>query len=286
MIYLVLFAAIGIGGIVETVKGDGSPSWVKKLPVGDHYVYFRGEGSDVDLERAKLKARADAFRKAVIWSGKGHTSGLDESFSLSTSAGEELSTESEIKFDPGTLPKAEWVDDYNKVTVAVSNFYTTRKGWVAPDSTIVDNHYYALLRYPKPGPNLLVAIGHSITGRTSAVIHSALYPGWGQARQGRSGEAKFFGILGTLSGITAGGLYVLESAVVVDPADPQTKEAKDWLHKYRRGATYAFAGIYGANLVDALIFGRASRDYNPRGISMNLGPDGRGLGVQWQLALR
>lgn len=246
-----------------------TPGWVHQLPVGDRYVYFRGEGIDADPEKAKIKARSDAFRKAMIWTQKGHTSSLRETFSLSDTVGEQLSTASEIRFDAATLAGAQWVEDWNQV--GFDNPYSSYAKQVT--------RAYVLLRYPKPPKNFLVAIGQGVGGRVDAVFHSALYPGWGQSRQGRYGEAGFFMTFGTLAGLAVGGLYIAETAATENPG-------KTWNHdtwrKYRRGTTYAFAGVYAANLLDALLFGREAHDYIPGGLAAVAGSSGDiGLQYRW-----
>lgn len=246
------------------------PTWVHQLPVGDRYVYFRGDAEGEDYEKAKLRARSDVYRKAILWmADHGKTEEMRESLSRSDNHPDSMDSNLEVTFDPVTFKQIEWVADYSTGGSYASE-YTWNK---AP------HHYYVLVRVKRPGRNFLVAIGQGVGGRVDAVFHSALYPGWGQRRQGRYGESGFFMGFGTLAGLAVGGLYVAETQAADTPDKTWNQ---DTLRRYRRGATYAFAGIYAANLVDALLFGREAHDYVPGGLSGVLGIGGEiGLRYYW-----
>lgn len=234
----------------DPLQPSQGPEWVRKLPVSETYLYFRGDGIDPDYEKAKLKARADAFRKVQLWSQAGVSDALVDRLKITTEA-ESLATESTIAWTPGKFSNLEWVEDYEDMAL--------QDGRPA-------HHYYLLLRYPRKPPSAVSALGRGLTGRADAVFHSMLYPGWGQMRQGRTGEGVFFTATGTLAGLTAGACYVLEKNRIAD---------QDW-RSYRRGAMYALAGVYAANLVDALIYGRRSHERRmvnlyPGGITVSLG---------------
>ncbi len=220
-----------------------APEWVQKLPISENYRYFRGDGIDADYEKAKLKARTDAFRKVVFWSQTGVSDALVDRLKVTTEA-ESLATESTVAWTPGKFSNLEWVADHEEVVLLDGS---------------PAHHYYLLFRLSRKPPSAVSSLGRSLSGRADALFHSTLYPGWGQVRQGRTGEGVFFAITGTLAGLTAGASYVLEKNRIA---------GQDW-RTYRRGATVALAGIYAANLLDALIYGR--RSHGDRMVSFTLG---------------
>lgn len=234
----------------DLIQPSQEPEWVRRLPSSEDYLYFRGDGIDPDYERAKLKARTDAFRKVQFWSQAGVSDALVDRLKVTTEA-ESLATESTIAWTPGKFSNLEWMEDHEDMAL--------QDGRPA-------HHCYLLLRYPKKSSSAVSALGRSLTGRADAVFHSMLYPGWGQIRQGRTGEGAFFTVTGTLAGLAAGACYVLEKNRFAH---------QDW-GSYRRGSVYALAGIYAANLVDALIYGRRSHAHRmvnvyPGGVAITLG---------------
>lgn len=248
MLLLIVFAPSQ--ALADQLKPSQEPEWIAKLPASENFIYFRGDGIDTDYEKAKLKARTDVFRKVLIWSQVGVSDALIDQVKVTTEA-ESLATESTVAWTPGKFPNLEWIEDYNEMAL---------------QGNVAAHHYYLLLRHLKGKPSGMSSFGRSITGRADAVFHSMIYPGWGQIRQGRTGEGIFYVITGTLSGLTAGTCYILEK---------NSFKNQDW-SSYRRWATYALAGIYAVNLVDALIFGRKSHEdravnFYPGGIMFSLG---------------
>jgi len=213
------------------------PEWCWKLPTSDSYFYYRGEGVDTDLERAKVKARSDAFKKIQMATSPGASDALVEQVKL-TESSETLKSESSVAFAPANFPGLDVVADYDAIV---------------PIDGQAAHRYFILMRIPRPKSGVASRIGRGITGRADAVFHSAIFPGWGQVRQGRTGEGAFFALTGTLTGMAAGTFYALEK-------EDFKHRAKDW-KSYRRGSLYAFGGIYAANLVSALVGGHRAHEF-------------------------
>jgi len=242
---LLLLLALHSPGYQEAQAQAGAPGWVTTLPAATaDFAYFRGDGTDDDLEQAKLKARIDAYRKVVLWREGGHSGPLREGFSLNAGQAEALSTSLEMKLDPVVLDKIEWVADFHS-----GGEVTAEGGYGKPPF-----QYYLLVRVHRD-QSRIARIGYGISSRFDAVFHSALYPGWGQSRQGRTGEAGFFGFFGTLTALSAGTCYVMQQNFPREAGAEKWYRRQDW-GAYQKGALYALGGIYVANLLDALIFGR------------------------------
>ncbi len=211
-----------------------APKWVYALPNSDYFDYYKGDAIDVNYEQAKLKARVDAVRKYIMATQQGSTDNLVDYVKVTAQA-ESLATEATVVFNAAKLNGLAFVADYTEVSA--------QNGKAA-------QHYYILFKKQKNSPSLIASVGKGIAYRFDAVVHSAVYPGWGQIRQGRVGPGVFYATTATLAGLAAGTCYVLEK---------NNFKGQDW-KTYRRGATYVAAGIYAMNIVDALIFGHKKHD--------------------------
>jgi hypothetical protein len=264
------------------------PDWVNRLPSGDKYQYFRGEGVDAHQERAKTKARADAVRKAVIWQEGITTGAMVDEVRISGQVESILSQLSVAA--PGTrLRDIEWIDDHGEADEVSEarplvdvHGNTVRDSWGMPVTQGVavskTYHYWVLIRLPKQQPGPVGVVARGVGRRIDAVFHSALYPGWGQFRQQRETEGTIYALAGTA--FLAGAVYAQIGIETYDRNNRQpgktSPSLEDW-RRYRNAALGGFVLVYGVNLVDALVFGRQSEEY--RGLSLKAGPQGVGLVV-------
>ncbi len=231
-VFPLFFALVAMPSVGWT-QIDATPGWVRSIPTSGEFIYFRGDGIDANQERAKLKARADAFRKVQMYVSNGVvTDNTIEKLAV-TGSTEELSTETNVLLQGGKLPSLEWVDDYSEITL--------QDGKAAYRA-------YVLCRHLKEF-SALAKVGRGVQARTDAVWHCLLFPGWGQVRTGRTSEGAFFMITTPLAGLFTGLFYVVEkdSLVVAQGRAGGYKKA-------RRKATYVALGLYGMNILDAFLF--------------------------------
>jgi len=282
LISFTLVAVLCGPALARTWYDPPPPDWVVRLPSGDKYQYFRGEGEDPSQERAKTKARTDAVRKAMMWrEGVTTTEMVDQVkiHQIEAIVSELTSTA------PGTqLSGLEWVDDYNEVneyqeprTLIDARGNVVRDSWGLPVTQGVTtrrtHHSYVLIRLPKKGPGVMGQMARGTARRLDAVFHSAIYPGWGQFRQQRETEGTVY----MLAGTTFLGLAVYSHLMADQYPYPPPPEEKKWERRqdwaqYRNASLGAFGLVWGINMVDALLFGRQAEEY--RGLRLRAGPQG------------
>ncbi|MFH1568820.1 MAG: hypothetical protein ABIL09_12555 [Gemmatimonadota bacterium] len=245
------------------------PTWIDRLPTGEQYQYFRGEGLDPDLESAQTKARADAFRKALIWSQQVSVGSVRDEIALSSRA-REVATHITLLTQDATLSGVEWIDDWTGTSTVTDTLSTPAYPGRRPSALTTTRtvyYHYLLIRLPRKGPGLVGAAAQGVGHRFDAVFHSALYPGWGQYRQHRIGEGNFYACFGTLAALSAGTFYALEHYHFGEAQKDKWYATQDWRH-YRQGTTYAFAGLWAVAVVDAFLFGRKEQT----GLTLRAGP--------------
>ncbi|MBI2505572.1 MAG: hypothetical protein HYW07_20360 [Candidatus Latescibacteria bacterium] len=113
LISVTLATALCSPTLARTWYDPPPPDWVQRLPSGDQYQYFRGEGEDPSQERAKTKSRTDALRKAVMWQEGVTTTEMVDQVKINQI---EAIVSELTATTPGTqLSGLEWVDDYHEV---------------------------------------------------------------------------------------------------------------------------------------------------------------------------
>ena len=230
------FQAVDAGAQMVPLR---KPAWVGVLPIGDEYVYYRGDGVDTDIERAKTKARADAIRKAQMAATRGITGVAVDNVNVTEEKTQILSASS-VEFLAAKIQGLEWMEDHSELV-------PTRGGG--------RYHYYCLIRIPKPKAGVFAQLGGGVIGRADAVFRSAVVPGWGQIRQGRRGTGAFYMVSGIGLGLVYGALHVMDNEdIQVDG------KKRDW-GSYKQTTGHALAGVYAINLIDALIWGKQARNY-------------------------
>jgi hypothetical protein len=258
------------------------PDWVRHLPSGDQYQYFRGEGEGPSQERAKAKARTDAVRKAVMWQEGVTTTEMVDQVKINQI---EAIVSELTAAAPGThLAGLEWVDDYHEVDeyqeprpLVDAHGNVVRDSWGLPVTqgltTHRTHHCYVLIRLPKKGPGVMGQMARGTARRLDAVFHSALYPGWGQFRQQRETEGTVYLLAGTafLGLVVYSHLMADQYPYPPPPGEQQWERRQDWA-KYRNASLGGYGLVWGVSLVDALLFGRQAEEY--RGLSLRAGPQG------------
>jgi len=218
---------------------DPAPSWLTRTPIAEKYLYQVGEGIDVDLSKAQVKARADGFKKFQMAEATGTTSPLLEQVDTSE-LGTQVESKSAVAFSAAQVGGIEVVAEYDQVV---------------PINGLAGHHHYILMRRAKPEKSLIARGAGGIAGRLDAVVHSAIWPGWGEWRQGRRGEAVFFAVATPLAALTTATLRIAEKDEKLTPQDRANFKSA------RKGAMYATLGLYGANLVMAIVGGHHYRNY-------------------------
>ena len=242
------------------------PHWMQVIPQSRTYEYFLGVSDNrTSLDEAKKAAILDAFNDAVSKKGievSVNYQGLTTEDRSSIKDRIDVSGAMKLGLEQVSWYYEEWEQYYrNRAQKAYRVFVLMRSRKIHPS-------------------NFLMGIAINIGNRLDAFWHSMLIPGWGQYRYGKKGKGNYFLFLTAFSGTgwaTSNVLYEkirddqygiqedLKNAVGIKALDLQKKYAMNEKHLkdlkgYKRGFMYATLGVYGLNLLDAVLFGPPSTD--------------------------